>query len=110
MLFEEQIHNSNVPTSLLPVFNCKIDDVSNGTYYYDVYWYINGNDVKVVKNAHVTDISSTVLREKDWKDKYRMNMQVTKRIRYDAHEGAELFRHFAKFVSKYRNSTKRICI
>jgi hypothetical protein len=31
--------------SLLPVFKCNVDDFSDGTYVYDVHWYINRNSI-----------------------------------------------------------------
>jgi hypothetical protein len=45
-----QIPNVESTPSLLPVFKCNFDDVSDGTYVYDVYWYINGNNVTSYKN------------------------------------------------------------
>ena len=40
-----QIPNVESTPSLLPVFKCNFDDIPNVTYVYDVYWYINGNNV-----------------------------------------------------------------
>jgi hypothetical protein len=65
-----------VPPSLLPVFKCNFDDVSDGNYVYDVYWYINGNSVTSYKNVPYSKISTTVLRGSDWRHSYNMNMEV----------------------------------
>jgi hypothetical protein len=72
-----QIPNLESTPSLLPVFKCNFDDVSDGTYVYDVYWYINGNNVTSYKNVPFSNIGTTVLRGSDWKHSYNMNMEVT---------------------------------
>ena len=62
--------------SLEPVFKCRFNDVSNGTYVYDVYWYINGDNVTFFKNVLFSDINETVLRGTHWTDSYHLNMEV----------------------------------
>jgi hypothetical protein len=71
-----QIPNVESTPSLLPVFKCNFDDVSDGNYVYDVYWYINGNSVTSYKNVPYSKISTTVLRGSDWRHSYNMNMEV----------------------------------
>ena len=72
-----QIPNVESTPSLLPVFKCNVDGISDGTYAYDVYWYINGNSVTSYKNVPFSNISTTVLRGSDWTHSYNMNMEVT---------------------------------
>ena len=72
-----QIPNVESTQSLLPVFRCNFDDVSDGTYAYDVYWYINGNSLTAYKNIAISNIDTTVLRGSDWTHSYTMNMEVT---------------------------------
>ena len=72
-----QIPNVESTPSLLPVFKCNFDDVSDGNYVYDVYWYINGNNVTSYKHIPFSNIGTTVLRGSDWKHSYNMNMEVT---------------------------------
>ena len=71
-----QIPNAESTPSLLPVFRCNFDDVSDGTYAYDVYWYINGNSLTAYKNCAFSNIDTTVLRGSDWTHSYNMNMEV----------------------------------
>jgi hypothetical protein len=72
------IPNVESTPSLLPVFRCNFDDVSDGTYAYDVYWYINRNSVTFYKNIPYSNINTTVLRGSDWTHSYNMNMEVTR--------------------------------
>ena len=72
-----QILNLESTPSLLPVFKCNFDNVSDGNYVYDVYWYINGNNVTSYKNVPFSNIGTTVLKGSDWKHSYNMNMEVT---------------------------------
>ncbi|CAG2209489.1 LRP4 [Mytilus edulis] len=62
--------------SLLSVFRCYFDDISNGTYVYDVFWTINGNNVTSKLNVPFKNIDSTLLRDTDWVGLYTMNMEV----------------------------------
>lgn len=63
--------------SLIPIFKCEFEDKSNGTYGYDVYWYICGKIVKNMTNLLFKDIDdAVVLEETDWLGTYKMNMQV----------------------------------
>jgi hypothetical protein len=69
--------NESTP-SLLHVFRCNLDDDSDATYAYDVYWYINRNSVTFYKNIPYSNINTTVLRGSDWTHSYNMNMEVTR--------------------------------
>jgi hypothetical protein len=71
------IPNVESTPSLLPVFKCNVDDFSDGTYVYDVHWYINRNNVAKYKNILFSNIDKTVLRSSDWTHSYHMNMEVT---------------------------------
>ena len=73
-----QIPNVDSTPSLLPVFKCNFDDIPHVTYVYDVYWYINGNNVTSYRNISYSNISTTVLRGSDWTHSYNMNMEVTR--------------------------------
>ncbi|XP_071151940.1 von Willebrand factor D and EGF domain-containing protein-like, partial [Mytilus edulis] len=68
--------------SLIPIFKCEFDDKPNGTYGYDVYWYICAKHVKNSTNLLFKDIDdAVVLREADWIGKYKMNMEIKCAIR-----------------------------
>ena len=63
--------------SLIPVFRCKSGDMSyNSSYLFDINWYINGNLVSNKTNVTFEDLDSAVLRENEWIDTYKLNMQV----------------------------------
>jgi hypothetical protein len=57
-----QIPNVESTPSLLPVFKCNFDDIPHVTYVYDVYWYINGNNVTSYRNISYSNISTTVFK------------------------------------------------
>lgn len=65
---------SRVP-SLVVVFQCKFDEVSN--YVYDVFWYINEYYVNEHNNILYSNIRKTDLRPEDWVGKHYMNMIVS---------------------------------
>ncbi|XP_052073689.1 von Willebrand factor D and EGF domain-containing protein-like isoform X2 [Mytilus californianus] len=75
------IPNYTPTPSLIPVFRCKFEDISNGTYVYDVNWYINGHNLTMYKNMEFDNINSTYLMSSDWREKYQMNMEVTCSVR-----------------------------
>lgn len=64
---------SRIP-SLVVVFKCMFDQVSN--YVYDVYWYINEYYVTEHNNTLYSNIKQTDLRPEDWVEKHHMNMIV----------------------------------
>ncbi|XP_071174260.1 von Willebrand factor D and EGF domain-containing protein-like [Mytilus edulis] len=68
--------------SLIPIFKCQFEDKSNGSYAYDVYWLICGNVIKYNTNLLFKDITDAIiLKETDWHDKHKMNMEVKCAIR-----------------------------
>ncbi|VDI31154.1 Hypothetical predicted protein [Mytilus galloprovincialis] len=73
-------------SGLVPIFECKFDDIPNGTYVYDVFWFINGINVTTHKNVQSDDIGNTVLTDSEWTDRFTMNMEVTcsLRLRFNA--------------------------
>ncbi|XP_052090373.1 von Willebrand factor D and EGF domain-containing protein-like isoform X3 [Mytilus californianus] len=75
------IHGNQFYPSLLPVFRCKFTEVSEVSYVYDVLWYINGVHVISHLNLPFENINSTVLRDTDWINKFKMNMEVKCAIR-----------------------------
>ncbi|CAG2209697.1 unnamed protein product [Mytilus edulis] len=74
--FQIPIHGNQSYSSLLPVFRCSFGDISEGSYVYDVDWYINGVIVKHHLNVPFSNINSTVLRDTDWTSQFKMNMEV----------------------------------
>lgn len=58
-----------------PVFKCLFDEPVGGPYWYDTYWYINTDLVKVVESKPYQSNQSW-LYPKDWVDKYDLNMVV----------------------------------
>ncbi|XP_063442417.1 von Willebrand factor D and EGF domain-containing protein-like [Mytilus trossulus] len=76
------IPNVDPTPSLIPIFKCVFEDQSNETYFYDVYWLICGNVIKNNNNLLFKNITDAiVLKEMDWHDKYKMNMEVKCAIR-----------------------------
>ncbi|XP_048772651.2 von Willebrand factor D and EGF domain-containing protein-like [Ostrea edulis] len=66
--------------SLEAVFKCNFRNPSS-SYYYDVHWFINGDEVKIVKKKPYRDIQQTWLRPADWVEKYNLNMIVKCSVR-----------------------------
>lgn len=62
-----------------PVFKCLFDKPSGGPYWYDTYWYINTDTVKVVK-SQLHNSNQSWLYPDDWVDKYNLNMVVSYQI------------------------------
>ncbi|XP_052063239.1 uncharacterized protein LOC127702954 isoform X1 [Mytilus californianus] len=69
---------SKIP-SLVVVFQCMFDQVSN--YVYDVYWYINEYYVTEHNNKLYSSIRQTDLRPDDWVGNHYMNMIVRCSVR-----------------------------
>lgn len=63
--------------SLLPVFRCKFDEVSEGNYVYDIYWYINGDFIKKLINISYTQVNTTDMTYADWRNTHHLNMKVS---------------------------------
>ncbi|VDI79905.1 Hypothetical predicted protein [Mytilus galloprovincialis] len=87
--------------SLLPVFRCKFDIEPNGTYIYDIYWYINEFKITSYTNIPMKDINITLLKHTDWIDSYKMNMEVqcAIRMRYLANSVPGPLQYSAKFMA-----------
>ncbi|CAC5371721.1 unnamed protein product [Mytilus coruscus] len=83
------IHGNQFYPSLLPVFRCKFTEVSEGSYVYDVLWYINGVHVISHLNVPFPNINSTVLRDTDWINEFKMNMEPEK-YEYTVIEGESI--------------------
>lgn len=62
--------------SLLPVFRCKFDEVLEGSYVYDIYWYINGDFIKKLINISYTQVNTTDMTYTDWNITHHLNMKV----------------------------------
>lgn len=58
-----------------PVFKCLFDEPTSGPYWYDTYWYINTDVVKLVA-SHPFMSNQSSLYPKDWVDMYNLNMVV----------------------------------
>lgn len=58
-----------------PVFKCLFDEPTGGPYWYDTYWYINTDTVKVVESQPYQSNQSWLYPE-DWVHKYNLNMVV----------------------------------
>ncbi|CAG2192071.1 unnamed protein product [Mytilus edulis] len=105
--------------SLLPVFRCKFDEEPNGTYIYDIYWYINEFKITSYTNIPMKDINITLLKHTDWIDSYKMNMEVqcAIRMRYLANSVPGPLQYSAKFkagifvkvLDKDASMTSRLC-
>ncbi|XP_052101114.1 von Willebrand factor D and EGF domain-containing protein-like isoform X2 [Mytilus californianus] len=68
-------------SGLVPIFECKFDDIPNGTYVYDIFWFINGINVTEHKNIPFDNLESTVLKDSEWTNIFTMNMEVTCSVR-----------------------------
>lgn len=73
-LEEGQSYFPNNP-SLIAVFKCAFDEPKDDTYLFDVYWYIEGDLVKVTKNETFNSTSLWLYPE-DWVHGYNLNMKV----------------------------------
>lgn len=60
-----------------PVFKCLFDEPTGGPYWFDTYWYINSDIVKVVE-SQAYQSNQSWLYPKDWVEKYDLNMVVRK--------------------------------
>lgn len=72
---ESKLSNNTQLKPVEPVFKCLFDEPTDGPYWYDTYWYINTDIVKVVESQLYTSNQSW-LYPKDWVDKYDLNMVV----------------------------------
>lgn len=66
-----------------PVFKCLFDEPTGGPYWYDTYWYINTDIVKV-EESQLYQSNQSWLYPKEWVDNYNLNMVVkcSVRVRY----------------------------
>ncbi|VDI77544.1 Hypothetical predicted protein, partial [Mytilus galloprovincialis] len=83
--------------SLLPIFRCKFDEQPNGTYIYDIYWYINEFEIKSYTNIPMKDMNTTLLKHTDWIDTNTMNMEPEK-YDYTVNEGDSITIKFKSTV------------
>ncbi|XP_061195273.1 von Willebrand factor D and EGF domain-containing protein-like [Saccostrea echinata] len=58
------------------VFKCLHSEPSGGPYWYDTYWYINTDEVKVIESKPYQDNQSW-LYPRDWVNSYNLNMVVS---------------------------------
>lgn len=59
-----------------PVFKCLFDEPDGSPYWFDTYWYINTDIVKVVE-SQVYQSNQSWLYPKDWVGNYDLNMMVS---------------------------------
>ena len=62
--------------SLVPIFKCIFDQNINTSYVFDVHWYINGDNITLFKNVPYDYINTTAMKETDWINTHKMNMEV----------------------------------
>lgn len=77
---ENKIFDINGFQSLEPVFKCLFDEPDGSPYWYDTYWYINTDTVKVVESQLYMSNQSW-LYPTDWVQKYNLNMVVKCSVR-----------------------------
>ncbi|XP_065929944.1 von Willebrand factor D and EGF domain-containing protein isoform X2 [Magallana gigas] len=77
---ENKLSNNARLKPVEPVFKCLFDEPDAGPYWYDTYWYINTDLVKVVESQPYQSNQSW-LYPKDWVDTYNLNMVVKCSIR-----------------------------
>lgn len=77
----ENVRNSNMPLlkPVEPVFKCLFDEPYGGPYWYDIYWYINMDTVKVIQ-SQLHNSNQSWLYPNDWVDNYDLNMVVSCKI------------------------------
>ncbi|XP_062607020.1 von Willebrand factor D and EGF domain-containing protein-like [Saccostrea cucullata] len=68
------------------VFKCLHMEPSGGPYWYDTYWYINKDEVKVIESKPYQDNQSW-LYPRDWVHKYNLNMVVKCSVRVRFSDG-----------------------
>lgn len=57
-------------------FECDFNQSNAGQYYFDIIWYINGNEVRRTTNVKYENLSTTRLLPKHWVHQYNLNMVV----------------------------------
>lgn len=55
-------------------FECSFDD---SPFYFDIIWYINGEELRRTKNVEYGDLSTTRLLPEHWVHQYNLNMVVS---------------------------------
>lgn len=73
---ENKLSNNARLKPVEPVFKCLFDEPDAGPYWYDTYWYINTDLVKVVE-SQLYQSNQSWLYPKDWVDNYDLNMVVS---------------------------------
>eukprot|EP00105_Crassostrea_gigas_P041617 XP_019925765.1 PREDICTED: uncharacterized protein LOC105335333 [Crassostrea gigas] len=68
-------------------FECTFDKPSMGPYYFDITWYIHGNEVRRTRNVTYEELSTTRLLPKHWVHQYNLNMVVMCSVRVRETEG-----------------------
>ncbi|XP_062607103.1 uncharacterized protein LOC134268875, partial [Saccostrea cucullata] len=71
----EYIDLNNTRRPVAAVFKCLYSEPSGDPHWYDTYWYINNEEVKVVESRPYQDNRSW-LYPKDWVHRHSMNMVV----------------------------------
>lgn len=57
-------------------FECEFNQSNPYPYYFDIIWYINGNEVRRTTNVEYADLSTTRLLPEHWVHLYNLNMVV----------------------------------
>lgn len=73
---ENKVFDINGFEPLEPVFKCLFDEPDGGPYWYDTYWYINTDIVKV-EESQLYQSNQSWLYPKEWVDNYNLNMVVS---------------------------------
>lgn len=55
-------------------FECEFNQSNAYPYYFDIIWYINGNEVRRTTNVRYADLSTTRLLPEHWVHQYNLNM------------------------------------
>lgn len=63
-------------TSRKSYFECEFNQSNVSLYYFDIIWYINGNEVRRTTNVRYANLSTTRLLPEHWVHQYNLNMVV----------------------------------
>lgn len=76
-LDETPSQNPALGSTMKSYFECTFDKPSMGSYYFDITWYINEDEVRRTTNVVYEDVASTRLLPEHWVHQYNLNMVVS---------------------------------
>lgn len=85
-----EVTSSQIPrlgSSKKSYFECTFNKPSMSPYYFDIIWYINGNEVRRARSVTYEELSTTRLLPEHWVHQYNLNMVVRCSVRVRTSDG-----------------------